>query len=288
MAPVSGGELIVDVRRSFDEPDEVIEFGGAVEELVTIGGLTVSRAVQPPGWRWSTHFKPLVGGEWCQAHHVGIQLSGRMAIELADGAVFELGPGDLYDIPPGHDGWTVGDEPCVMIEWSGMRRWVGGSAGQRVLATLLFTDVVDSTGIAVRLGDAAWHELLSMHFHASGDAIERFGGRQVTTTGDGVLAVFDAAGSAIRCASAILESARGQGLSIRAGVHVGEVELAGDDVRGVTVHEAARIMAAAGANEILVSETVATLCRGEALTFEDAGEHALKGVPGRWRLYRVT
>ena len=85
MAPVSGGELIVDVRRSFDEPDEVIEFGGAVEELVTIGGLTVSRAVQPPGWRWSTHFKPLVGGEWCQAHHVGIQLSGRMAIELADG-----------------------------------------------------------------------------------------------------------------------------------------------------------------------------------------------------------
>jgi len=274
--------------RSFDEPDEVIEFGGAVEELVTIGGLTVSRAVQPPGWRWSTHFKPLVGGEWCQAHHVGMQLSGRQAIELDDGTVFELGPGDLYDIPPGHDGWTVGDESCVMLEWSGMRRWVGGASGQRVLATLLFTDVVDSTGTAVRLGDAAWHELLSMHFHASGEAIERFSGRRVATTGDGVLAVFDATGQAIRCASAIRESARRQGLAVRIGVHVGEVELAGNDVRGVTVHEAARIMATAGANEILVSETVATLCRGGDLTFEDAGEHELKGVPGRWRLYRVT
>jgi len=103
-----------------------------------------------------------------------------------------------------------------------------------------------------------------------------------------VLAVFDATGQAIRCASAIRESARRQGLAVRIGVHVGEVELAGNDVRGVTVHEAARIMATAGANEILVSETVATLCRGGDLTFEDAGEHELKGVPDRWRLYRVT
>ena len=169
-----------------------------------------------------------------------------------------------------------------------MRRWVGGASGQRVLATLLFTDVVDSTGTAVRLGDAAWHELLSMHLHASREAIERFGGRQVATTGDGVLAVFDAARGAIRCAAAIRESAGRQKLAVRAGVHVGEVELAGDDVRGVTVHEAARIMAVARANEIVVSETVATLCRGEAITFEDAGEHELKGVPGRWHLYRVV
>jgi class 3 adenylate cyclase len=280
--------LTVDAKRSFETPDEVVEFGGITEELVSIGGLTVARTVQPAGWRWSEHFKPLVGGDWCQAHHVGMQLSGRQAIELDDGTAFELGPGDLYDVRPGHDGWTIGDEPSVMIEWSGMRRWVGGSGAQRVLATLLFSDVVDSTGTAVRLGDAAWHELLSMHFHASGEAIERFSGRQVATTGDGVLAVFDAAGQAIRCASAILETARRQGLAVRIGVHVGEVELAGDDVRGVTVHEAARVMSAAGANEILVSETTATLCRGGGLTFEDAGEHELKGVPDRWRLYRVT
>jgi class 3 adenylate cyclase len=278
----------MDGMRSFEEPDEVVEFGGIIEELVSIGGLTVARSAQPPGWRWSEHFKPLVGGEWCQAHHVGMVLSGRQAVGFDDGTVLELGPGDLYDVRPGHDGWTVGDEPSVMIEWSGMRRWIGGAASQRVLATLLFTDVVDSTGTAVRLGDAAWHELLSMHFHACRDAIERFGGRQVATTGDGVLAVFDAAGNAIRCASAILETARSQGLAVRAGVHVGEVELAGDDVRGVTVHEAARIMSVAGANEIVVSETVAALGRGGAIAFEDAGEHELKGVPGRWRLYRVT
>jgi len=155
--------------------------------------------------------------------------------------MLELGPGDLYDIRPGHDGWTLGDEPTVMIEWSGMRRWVGGSPQHRVLATLLFTDIVDSTGTATQLGDAAWHELLSMHLHASRDAVERYGGRQITTTGDGVLATFDAAANAVNCASAIRGTANRQGLAIRAGVHVGEVELAGEDMRGVTVHEAARM-----------------------------------------------
>lgn len=274
--------------RSFDAPDEVVEFGGVTEELVSIGGLTVSRSVQPAGWRWSEHFKPLVGGEWCQAHHVGMVLSGRQGIELDDGTKFELGPGDLYDIRPGHDGWTLGNEPTTMIEWSGMRRWVGGSPRHRVLATLLFTDIVDSTGVATRMGDAAWHELLSMHFHALRDAVERYGGRQITTTGDGVLATFDAAANAVDCSSAIRQMANRQGLAIRAGVHVGEVELAGEDVRGVTVHEAARIMAVAGADEILVSEATMMLCRSSDLSFEEAGEHELKGVSGRWRLYRVT
>jgi class 3 adenylate cyclase len=216
-------------------------------------------------------------------------LSGRQGIALADGTQFELGPGDLYDIPPGHDGWTIGDEPTVMLEWSGMRRWVGGPPGHRVLATLLFTDLVDSTGTAARVGDAAWNDLLSVHYHSSQETIERFGGRQQSTTGDGVLATFDAAVSAIRCANAILESARHQGLGVRAGVHAGEVELAADEVRGVAVHEAARIMAAAGAGEILVSEAIAVLCRGDAeIVFEEAGEHALKGLPGLRRLYRVT
>jgi hypothetical protein len=108
--------------RNFGEPDDVVEFGGATEQLISIGGLTVSRSVQPVGWRWRTHFQPLVGGDWCQAHHVGITLQGRQAILLEDGTEMEYGPGDLYDVPPGHDGWTIGDEDCVMLEWSGMGR----------------------------------------------------------------------------------------------------------------------------------------------------------------------
>jgi class 3 adenylate cyclase len=278
----------MDRIRNWEEPDETIVFGGATEELISIGGFTVSRSTQPPGWHWRKDFQPLVGGEWCEAHHVGIGLEGRQGIRLADGTEFELGPGELYDIPPGHDGWTVGDEPCVMLEWSGMRRWVDGSGKQRMLATLLFTDIVDSTTTAAELGDERWHDVLSMHYHQAADAIERFGGRQVTSTGDGLLASFDATAAAVRCAIALGALAARQGLHLRAGVHVGEVERAGDDLRGLSVHAAARVMAIAGPDEITVTEPTRLLCQGAGLTFEDAGEHELKGVPDRWRLYRVV
>jgi len=274
--------------RRWEQPDETVAFGGATEELISIGGFTVSRSIQPPGWDWRTHFQPLVGGEWCEAHHVGIGLSGRQAIRLADGTEFELGPGELYDIPPGHEGWTVGNEPCVMLEWSGMRTWVDGSGKQRMLATLLFTDIVDSTATASRLGDERWHDVLSMHYHQAADAIERFGGRRVATTGDGLLASFEATAAAVRCASALIALAQQQDLHIRAGVHVGEVERAGEDLRGLTVHATARVMAIAGSDEVLVTEPTRLLCQGAALAFEDAGEHELKGVPDRWRLYRVV
>jgi class 3 adenylate cyclase len=278
----------MEMLRNWDEPDETVEFGNATEQLISIGGLTVSRTVQPVGWSWREHFQPLVGGDWCQAHHVGVTLEGRQGIRLQDGTEIEYGPGDLYEIPPGHDGWTIGNEPCVMIEWSGMRRWVGGAAPRRVLASLLFTDIVDSTATAARLGDAPWHELLSVHYHLSNEAIEGLGGRRIATTGDGVLASFDVSQSAVRCALAIRGSAERQGLAVRIGVHVGEVDLVGEDIRGLAVHQAARVMSASGPGEILVSEAVRLLCQGDDLEFEDAGEHELKGVSDRWRLYRVT
>ena len=273
--------------RSFDAPDELVEFGGILEQLVTIGGLTVSRSVTPPGWRWRDHFKPLVGGEWCQANHVGIVLSGRQVILLDDGTEYQIGSGDLFHVRPGHDSWTIGDEDCVVLEWSGQRQWTG-SGGHRVLTTLLFTDIVDSTGTAAQLGDAAWHDMLAIHFHASADTIAGFGGRQVTTTGDGVLAVFDATVNGVRCAVELQSVAARQGIALRAGVHVGEVERSGENILGISVHEAARIMAEAGPGEVLVSETVALLCRGGDLTFEEAGDHKLKGVPDRLHLYRVN
>jgi len=278
----------VEIKRSFDEPDETVEFGGVTQQLISLGGLTLSRSVQPVGWDWQVHFQPLVGGTWCQAHHVGAMIAGRQVVRMMDGTKYEFRPGDLFDVPPGHVGWTVGDEDSVAIEWSGMRQWVGGARTNRVLASLLFSDIVDSTATATRLGDARWHDLLSVHYHQAQEAIDRFGGRRITTTGDGMLASFDAAAAAVRCSLALRQLSASQDIAVRLGVHVGEVELAGDDVRGITVHEAARIMAAAGAGEILVSEQVLLLCQGSGLAFEDAGEHELKGVPDRWRLYRVA
>lgn len=273
--------------KNLGRPDEVIHFPGIVEQLVDLGDLTVGRTVQEPGWRWSVHTRPLVGGDWCQARHVGVVVSGRLGALLSDGTTFECGPDDVYDLLPGHDGYTIGDEPCVVIEWSGLRAFAAFRAGlhRRVLATLLFTDLVGSTAMAASLGDVAWRELLSAHFESARAALERFRGREVKTTGDGLLATFEGPAQALDCAAAICRSARRHGLHVRAGVQVGEVELVGDDVRGVAVHEAARIMARAGEDEILVSETTRQLASTSGLAFEERGTHVLKGLPGEWRLF---
>jgi class 3 adenylate cyclase len=274
------------LSKSLDDPDEVVEFPGVTAQLVDLGDFTVGRMINEPGWRWSTHQRPIVGGEWCQARHVGLVISGRLGADFPDGTSVEFGPGDVFDIPPGHDGYTVGDEPAVQIEWTGLRAWAGFPTGihSRVLATLLFTDLVGSTETLARLGDARWRELLSTYFEAARAELERFGGREVKTTGDGMLSTFEGPARALYCAAAIRRGANRQGLSVRAGVHVGEVELVGEDVRGVTVHEAARIMAAAGRDEILVSDMTRALAQAAGLVFEDRGTHELKGLEGEWRL----
>ena len=269
-------------HKNLDEPDELITFPGLTAEVVEVAGLTVARIVHQPGWRWSTHVKPQVGGEWCQALHVGTLLSGRVGIDFEDGSHVEIQPGDVFETPPGHDGYVIGNEPAVLFEWQGFRTFAGGGT-RGVLTTLLFTDLVESTSTAARLGDVAWRELLGQHYGSIRAALDRFGGRQVNTTGDGVLAVFDAPTSAVGCAAAIRDAAIAQGLHIRAGIHLGEVQQVGDNVQGVAVHEAARIMAAAGTDEILVSETTKALAPG--LSFEDRGEHELKGITGARRLF---
>ena len=278
------------VYKSLETPDDVIEFPNIRARVVELGDLTVAELVSQPGWRWSVDMKPTVGGEWCQARHLGVVVSGRLGVALSDGTTAEFGPGDVFDIPPGHDGYTVGDEACVQIEWGGIRTWAGFPTGirSRVLATLLFTDLVDSTAIAARLGDARWRELLSDHLEAARVELERFGGREVNTTGDGLLATFDGPARALHCAAAIRRSANRAGLQVRAGAHVGEVELVGRDVRGVAVHEAARIMAAADADEILVSDLTRVLAAGAGVSFEDRGLEALKGLDGEWRLSRLV
>jgi class 3 adenylate cyclase len=153
-----------------------------------------------------------------------------------------------------------------------------------VLLTLLFADVVGSTEAAVRVGDTAWRDLLSGYFEGMRGDLERFGGREVNTTGDGMLVTFDGSARAIQCAAAIRRRAREHGLQLRVGIHVGEVEIVGSDIRGVTVHEAARITDKARPDEILVSDLTRVLAGSAGFSFEDCGMHVLKGLDGEWRL----
>jgi class 3 adenylate cyclase len=155
----------------------------------------------------------------------------------------------------------------------------------RVLATVLFTDIVGSTAKAAELGDRAWRGLLAEHNLVARRLLERFGGREIKTVGDGLLATFDGPARAVRCAAAIRDGEAELGLELRAGVHTGEIELLPNDIAGVAVHVAARISALAGAGEILVSTTVRDLVTGSGLAFEDRGMRELRGVPGEWRVF---
>jgi class 3 adenylate cyclase len=158
----------------------------------------------------------------------------------------------------------------------------------RVLATVLFTDIVGSTEKAAALGDGAWRELRIAHHDRVRHLLDTHRGHEVDTAGDGFFATFDGPARAVRCAMAIAEAVRPLGVEIRAGCHTGEVELVGKDVAGVAVHIGARVAALAGPGEVWTSQTVKDLTAGSGLVFEDAGEHELKGVPDRWRLYRMV
>jgi class 3 adenylate cyclase len=157
----------------------------------------------------------------------------------------------------------------------------------RVLTTVLFTDIVGSTEHLAAVGDRRWLDLIEVHDRVARSAIERNRGRVIRTTGDGVLATFDGPARAIRCATEIKEAARRVGLEIRAGLHSGEVERRGEDVSGIAVHTASRVQAEADAGEVLVSRTVVDLVAGSGLLFDDRGIRSLKGIPGEWRLFAV-
>lgn len=274
--------------KNLANPDGVHRFDKLVQQVVEVGDLTVGHIVTEPGWRWSTHVRPRVGGEWCQARHVGIVLSGRLGLLFPDGSTAEIGPNDVFEIPPGHDGYTIGDEPCIQVEWTGPRAFIGSGAGSgRVLATILFSDIVGSTEMASRLGDAAWRALLSSHFEAVRGELDRFRGREVKTAGDGFLATFDGPALALACATAMRRVAARDGLKLRLGVHVGEVERVGSDVRGIAVHEAARIMAQSTGDDIVVSDLTRAIAMGAGFAFEERGTQVLKGLPGEWRLYAL-
>jgi class 3 adenylate cyclase len=161
-------------------------------------------------------------------------------------------------------------------------------ADDRVLATVLFTDIVDSTRRAAEMGDRNWHALLDAHDAIVRVQLNRFRGREVNTSGDGFLAMFDGPQRGIRCAMAIRDAVHALGIEVRAGLHTGECEIRGDDIGGIGVHIGARVSALAGPNEVLVSSTLRDLVIGSGLEFEDRGAHQLKGVPGEWHLSAVA
>jgi class 3 adenylate cyclase len=159
---------------------------------------------------------------------------------------------------------------------------------ERILTTVLFTDIVDSTRTAADLGDHDWRAVLEQHYELVRTAIARWRGREVKSIGDGFLATFDGPARGIRCAREIIESSRPLGIRVRAGLHTGECEVIGDDVGGMAVHIAARVSALAGADEVLTSRTVRDLVAGSGIGFEERGRHVLKGVPEEWDILTVT
>jgi class 3 adenylate cyclase len=195
----------------------------------------------------------------------------------------------LVEVPGGDRLFFAGDTTPLL---DAVEEFLTGNLpahrSDRLLATVLFTDVVGSTNQAARLGDRRWRELLATHDDLVRSEIERFRGRAVRSTGDGVLATFDGPGRAIRCACAIRDSLQPLGIDVRAGLHTGEIEVTGDDIAGMAVHIGARVSALAGASEVLVSSTVRDLVAGSGIEFEDRGDHQLKGVVGAWRTYAVT
>lgn len=218
--------------------------------------------------RESYAFLPIEHGRYIAEH-----IPGAMLVELAgsDGVVF----------------WETPDEILERIEefLVGVPRGVSAS---RTLATVLLTDIVRSTERAAEVGDRRWREILNVHDDVARRNVEASGGRFIKGTGDGILATFDGPGRGIRAAEAIRDNLRPIGVEIRAGLHTGEVEARGDDVGGIGVHIAARVMAEAAAGEILISRTVRDLVVGSNIRSVDRGTHTLKGVEGDWRLFRVV
>jgi len=231
------------------------------------------------------HALPTIGVPTLIVHRTGdrslpVEGSRYMAERIRGAKLVEV-PGD------DHLPW-VGDQDEILDEveefLTGVRR---GPDPDRVLATVLFTDVVRSTERAAELGDKRWRELLASHHVAVRRQLAQWRGTEIDTTGDGFLATFDGPARAIRCACAARDAVRDLGLEIRAGLHTGEFEIFGSTIAGLTVHTGARVAALAGPGEVLVSSTVKDLVAGSGIELDDRGEHELKGVPGTWRIYAV-
>src|SRR5829696_3102323 len=237
------------------DPAHQRPIGRGVGRMNPIGPLVVGRAQLQPGWRWSEDLRPIVGTESCMVHHLQVLLSGRLGVRMDDG-----------------------DEAVDILDISGNVEDFGlPAATSRAVATLLMTDIVDSTANLARTGDKVWRQTLGDHDRLVRSELRRAQGREIATTGDGFLAEFTSAGGALGCALRIRDGIRSLGIEARFGVHTGEIERAGDDVRGLTVHTAARVMSTAGPSEVLTTMITRLLCAAGPFIFEDRGDRQLKG-----------
>jgi hypothetical protein len=180
-------------RRPLGEPDDVREIPYGRLETYDMGDIRIGRSVLQPGWRWSESIKSIARTELCEYHHIGLCISGSARIWMREGAGLLIEAGQFYEVPPGHDSWVVGDEPWITIDWQPSTAFepTEGGGFDRVVATLLVTDIVDSTARALELGDGRWRGLLARHDQTVRAVLDRFRGREVATTGDGFVAVFD-------------------------------------------------------------------------------------------------
>jgi class 3 adenylate cyclase len=276
--------------RDLGDPEAVVSYPLGTSNQVRLAQTVVTRHVLQPGWSWEEHARELAGTASCELYHRGVVLSGRMGVRTDEGEELVIGPNQVFDLPPGHVTWVEGDEELVMVDWAGGAGFdTQPGEGARVLATILFTDIVDSTVLARDAGDASWKRTIAMHDDVARSVLAGFGGRVVDTAGDSFLIVFDSAEGAIRCGLALVRALDAIRLPIRVGIHSGEVIVSDDQVRGLAVHAAARILNQAGSGEVLVSGTTRDLAEGASgLTFESRGRHQLKGLAREHELFAAT
>jgi class 3 adenylate cyclase len=256
----------------------LVRAGASPRAVLLLGEMTKSVDVRP--------LLPRVAVPTLVMHRTGDRINvidhGRFLADRIPGARWVELPGEDFAL------WA-GDTDAIVDEveefLTGSR---GGAAPTRIVATVMFTDVVGSTERARELGDRAWADLLEVHNARMRTELRRFGGREIDTAGDGFLVSFGSPSAAVACARSVVESVREIGVPVRIGIHTGECDVVADKLRGIAVHIGARVAGQAGPGEILVSQTVKDLVAGSGIEFADRGSHELKGVPGEWRLYSVT
>src|SRR5688572_10489487 len=204
-------------RKNFTTPDQVRQFPAGRCDIVTLDETSVGRFVFQPGWRWSRDVKPIAGTHSCQFRHLGYTISGALEVLMDDGTTLVIRAGEAYEIPPGHDAWVAGDEPWCSVEFASAHTYgvPAEDLGERVLATILFSDIVASTATAERLGDHAWAQLVHEHNMRIRAAIDRHRGREIDSAGDGFLALFNGAARAVHAAALMDPAIADLGIRVR-------------------------------------------------------------------------